>query len=130
MAPKDSAIFSRSSTVSIAITSEAPAAFAACTAQSPTGPRPRIAAVSPSASGRESIAWKPVPITSPANRATSSERPSGTLRRVRFACGTSTCSACAPCSEPSVAPWPKTRASSHLWNSPRLQKKHSPQAVP
>ena len=57
VAPKDSAIRRRSSTVSIATTSEAPAALAACTAQRPTGPMPRIAAVSPSASGRESIAW-------------------------------------------------------------------------
>ena len=48
---------------------------------------------------------------------------------MRFARGTSTCSACAPCSEPSVAPWPNTRASSHLWYSPRMQKKHDPQAV-
>ena len=31
---------------------------------------------------------------------------------------------CALQVEPSVAPWPKTRASSHLWNSSRRQKKH------
>ena len=41
-----------------------------------------------------------MPITSPANSAASSDIPSGTRRSVRFARGTSTCSACAPCSEP------------------------------
>ncbi len=54
--------------------------------------------------------------------------PSGTRRSVRLACGTSTCSAWAPWSEPSVRPWPNTRPSSHLWKSPRRQKKQVPQA--
>ena len=70
-----------------------------------------------------------MPITSPANSATSSETPSGTRLSVRFAVGTSAWSACVPCSEPSVAPWPKTRASSHFMYQPRMQKKQRPQAV-
>ena len=127
-APNDSASASRSGTVSIAITFATPAAFAACTAHRPTGPRPSTAAVSPGRSPAWSTACQPVPITSPANSATSSDIPSGTRRSVRFACGTSTCWACAPWSEPSVLPWPNTRPSSHLWKSPRRQKKQLPQA--
>ncbi len=75
-----------------------------------------------------STACQPVPITSPANSAASSDMPSGTRRNVRFACGTSTRSAWAPWSEPSVLPCPNTRPSSHLWKSPRRQKKQFPQA--
>src|SRR5215207_5704739 len=127
-APKVSARLRRSSTVSIATTWAAPAALAACTAQRPTGPSPSTAAVSPGRMFAWSMACQPVPITSPANRAMSSDIPSGTRRSVRLACGTSTCSACAPWSEPSVLPWPNTRPSSHLWKSPRRQKKHWPQA--
>ncbi len=105
---------SRSSTESTAITSPAPAALATWTAQRPTGPRPSTATASPGSVPSASMAWYPVPITSPAKSATSSLRPSGTRRRVRSARGTSSFSACAPCSEPSVEPWPKTRPLSHL----------------
>ena len=114
--------------MSIAITFAAPAAFAAWTAHRPTGPSPSTAALSPGRMPAWSTACQPVPITSPANRATSSDIPSGTRRSVRFACGTSTRSAWAPWSEPSVFPCPKTRPSSHLWKSPRRQKKQLPQA--
>ena len=101
----------------------APAAFAAWTAHKPTGPSPSTAAQSPGRMPAWSTACQPVPITSPANSATSSDMPSGTLRSVRLAWGTSTCSACAPWSEPSVLPCPNTRPSSHWWKSPRRQKK-------
>ena len=62
MAPKDSAIRSRSSTVSTAMTAEAPDAFATWTAQRPTGPRPRTATLAPGSSGSgraasPQIAW-------------------------------------------------------------------------
>ncbi len=33
-----------------------------------------------------------------------------------------------PCSEPSVAPWPKVRECTQRWKRARRQKKHSPQA--
>ena len=127
-APKLAASSSRSGTLSMAITLAAPEALAAWTAHRPTGPRPSTAAESPGRMPAWSTACQPVPITSPANRAASSDMPSGTRRRVRLAWGTSTWSACAPWSEPSVLPWPKTRPSSHLWKSPRRQKKHLPQA--
>jgi hypothetical protein len=55
-------------------TSTAPPARAAWTAQSPTGPRPRTATVSPERIPAWEMAWKPVPITSPAKRATSEEK--------------------------------------------------------
>ena len=74
----------------------APAARAAWTAHSPTGPRPSTATLSPGRTGR--AAWKPVPITSPAKSATSLAIPSGTRRSVRLAWGTSACSAWVPCS--------------------------------
>ena len=118
MAPNDSAISSRSATVSTAITVSAPAAFAACTAQRPTGPRPSTATLPPGSrsglgdrvvAGAHHVAGEQGDVVG---------EPSGTRRRVRFAFGTSSCSACAPCSEPSVAPWPKTRPRSHLWKSP------------
>src|SRR5215211_1817662 len=127
-APNVAARSSRSATVSIAITLAAPEALAAWTAHRPTGPRPSTATESPGRTPAWSTACQPVPITSPANRAASSDMPSGTRRSVRLACGTSTCSAWAPWSEPSARPWPKTRPSSHLWKSPRRQKKQVPQA--
>ncbi len=49
------------------------------TAHSPTGPSPSTAATSPGRMPLASTAWKPVPITSPANSATSLLIPSGTL---------------------------------------------------
>ena len=95
------------------MTCAAPAARAAWTAHSPTGPRPSTATLSPGRTGR--AAWKPVPITSPAKSATSLAIPSGTRRRVRLAWGTSACSAWVPCRPPRAAPWPKVRERSHLW---------------
>ena len=70
-----------------------------------------------------------MPMTSPANSATSSDTPSGIRLSVRFAVGTSAWSAWVPWSEPSAAPWPNTRAWSHFMYQPRMQKKHRPQAV-
>ena len=57
MAPKEAAISSLAATESIAKTRTAPPASAACTAQRPTGPRPRTATVSPAFIPAWAIAW-------------------------------------------------------------------------
>ena len=56
-APNEAAISSRAATESIAKTFTAPPASAACTAQSPTGPRPRTATVSPDLIPAWATAW-------------------------------------------------------------------------
>ena len=116
--------------MSIAITSEAPAAFAACTAQRPTGPepedrrglalgeRPRVDRV---VGGAHHVAGEQGDVVG---------EPLGDLaqRQVRvrdqhqLGLG-----ALERAERLAVA---EDAASSHLWNSSRSQKKHSPQAVP
>ncbi len=57
MAPNSAAISSRCRTESIAKTCVAPPASAACTAQSPTGPSPSTATVSPERIPAWATAW-------------------------------------------------------------------------
>ena len=107
-----------------------PTAFATWTAHRPTGPSPSTATVSP---GSDAGLRRRRGSRCPSRRRRTAPRrrtcPRGRAAASRLACGTSTCSACAPWSEPRVAPWPNTRASSHFWKAPRMQKKHAPHAV-
>ena len=97
--------------VSIANTCAAPAASAACTAHRPTGPRPSTATLSPGShaalgdgvvAGAHHVAGEQRDVVWTCRRGPGAASGS--------ALGTSACSACVPCSEPSAAPWPNVRA--------------------
>ena len=121
----------RSGTVSIAITCAAPAARAACTAHRPTGPEAEhgggVAGLQPAVgdgveAGAHHVAGEQRDVVASCPRAP--------CAATRLAFGTSACSACVPCSEPSVAPWPNVRDRSRTCGSRRGGRRSSvPQAV-
>ena len=127
-APKPRAISRRASTASIAMTCAAPAARAAWTAHSPTGPRPSTATLSPGRTGCGRVEAGAHHVAGE-ERDVAGHRPPGTRRRVRLAWGTSACSACVPCRPPRAAPWPKVRERSHLWKLPARQARQMAHAT-
>src|SRR3954462_6745338 len=129
----------------MAMTRAAPSRYALLMANSPTGPHPQTATVSPGLMSQFSAAMYPVGKMSVRNRTFSSGRWSGTLRAPTSANGTRTYSACPPAYPPYMCEYPNSPDPeypytvsailafgfelSHGLQRALWQKKHPPQAM-